>query len=334
MEALLLGSTLGHYRLDAVLGSGGMSVVFLARDLRLSRPVAVKVLSADRLDRRSRDRLRAEGLVLSRLNHPNVATLYDFGQEGAIDYLVMEFVPGTTLDGLLAAGPLSNERVAALGAQLARGLAAAHAADVVHRDIKPGNVRVTPEGLVKILDFGIATSPDMPVWTDTTRSGVRLFQALAGTCRYMAPERLRGGAADARSDIFSVGVVLYEMACARAPFAEEHPIRLIEAILAGRSPRPRSVNPELDPSLEMVILRALASDPGSRYRDAGELAAALEPLTIGDRGRVPWRRRTLRSISSAARKVWEVASSMTVQFGPDSRGLAAVELPDQPVERV
>lgn len=334
MEPLTLGSTLAHYRLESVLGKGGMGVVYLAQDQRLHRPVAVKVLAADRLDSRSRDRLRAEGLVLSSLSHPNVATIFDFGREGHVDYLVMEFVPGTTLDALLAGGPLRSDRVAALGMQLARGLAAAHAADVIHRDIKPGNVRVTPDGLLKILDFGVATSPAIPAWSDTTRSGARVFQALAGTCRYMAPERLRGGAADARSDIFSAGVVLYEMACARAPFTDDHPIRLIEAILNGRFPRPRSVNPELDPSIEVVIMRALMPEPAARYRNAGELAAALEPLTIGRPDRARWGRGAMRSIRAAATRLWSLVSSVTVHFGPDSRGLAAVDLPDQPVERV
>ena len=334
MERLTLGRTLAHYRLDSILGKGGMGVVYLAQDLRLHRPVAVKVLAPDRLDSRGRDRLRAEGLVLSSLSHPNVATLFDLGSDGAIDYLVMEYVPGATLEALLSDGPLPNGRVVSLGVQLALGLAAAHAADVIHRDIKSGNLRVTPDGLLKILDFGVATSPTVPAWTDTTRSGARVFQALAGTCRYMAPERLRGGAADARSDIFSAGVVLYEMACACAPFTDDHPIRLIEAILTGRFPPPRSINPQLDPSIEVVIMRALAPDPARRYRDAGELAAALEPLALGRRDRGLWKERALRSIRTAARGIRDAASSVTVHFGPDSRGLAAVDLPDQPVERV
>ena len=285
MEALTTpGGTLAHYRLESILGKGGMSVVYLAYDSRLQRRVAIKVLSADRLDDRSRERLHAEALILSSLSHPNVATVFDFGSECGVEYLVMEFVPGATLDALLRVAPFEGLRVAALGSQLAHGLAAAHAADVVHRDIKPGNLRVTPDGLLKILDFGVAISPLREESSSTTATGVRWLRALAGTLRYMAPERLRGAAADARSDVFAAGIVLYEMACGRPPFGEEQPIRLIESILTGQCSRPRSVKPDIDPALEVVILRAMNPDPAGRYRNAMELAAALEPLAAG-RGR-------------------------------------------------
>jgi serine/threonine protein kinase len=285
MQPLTLGGILAHYRLESILGKGGMGVVYLAQDTQLQRRVALKVLAPDRLDDQSRDRLRREALILSSLSHPNVATVFDFGCERDIDFLVMEFVPGVTMDALLLAAPFATERVAALGSQLAQGLAAAHAADVVHRDIKPGNLRVTPEGFLKILDFGVATSPATPDSSEATETGVRCLGALAGTLRYMAPERLRGAAADARSDVFAAGVVLYEMACGRAPFADPHPIRLIESILNGQCSRPRKVNPEIDPAVEVVILRALNPDPVLRYRNGMELAAALEPLVVGGRYR-------------------------------------------------
>jgi serine/threonine-protein kinase len=281
MAPLEIGRTLAQYRIECVLGTGGMGVVYQARDTRLQRRVALKVLAPDRLDDRSRERLRAEALMLSSVSHTNVATVFDFGCERGIDYLVMECVPGKTLDELLRDAPFATDRVVALGAQLAQGLAAAHASSVVHRDIKPGNLRVTPEGLLKILDFGVATSPTAPDSTDTTETGVRCLRALAGTMRYMAPERLRGAAADARSDVFAAGVVLYEMACGRPPFDDAQPIRLIESILNGRCPRPSKVNPQVERGLEVVILRALSCDPAARYRNAMELAAALEPLAAG-----------------------------------------------------
>jgi serine/threonine protein kinase len=278
MKPLVPGRRIGHYRLESLVGKGGMGLVYVAQDTRLRRLVAIKVLAPDRLDRASRDRLRTEALALSSLNHPNVASVYDFGCAAGVDYLVMEYVPGATLDELVRNGPLSSERVAQLGVQLARGLAAAHAADVIHRDIKPGNVRVTPEALVKILDFGVAVSPAATVCSKTTVVGTGALRALAGTLQYMAPERLRGAAADARTDIFSAGLVLYEMACGRLPFVDDQPIRLIESILHARMPAPRQLNPAIDPALELVILRALSADPARRYARASELAAALEPL--------------------------------------------------------
>ena len=229
MDPLVVGTTFARYRLEAVIGKGGMGVVYLAQDIRLYRPVALKVLSPDRIDRECRDRLRAEALALSSFSHPNVATVYDFGCEAGIDYLVMEYVPGATIDELLQDGPFAGPRAAALGAQLARGLAAAHAADVIHRDIKPGNLRVTPEGLLKILDFGVAVSPAALLVSNTTATAIGQLRAAAGTLRYMAPERLRGTMADVRTDIFSAGLVLFEMACGHPPFAGEQPIKVMES---------------------------------------------------------------------------------------------------------
>src|SRR5688572_2922193 len=306
MKPLEIGQSLAQYRIESVLGTGGMGVVYQARDTRLQRRVALKVLAPDRLDERSRERLRAEALMLSSVSHTNVATVFDFGCEQGIDYLVMEFVPGRTLDELLRDAPFPTGRVVSLGAQLAQGLAAAHASAVVHRDIKPGNLRVTSEGLLKILDFGVATSPAAPDSTDTTETGVRCLRALAGTMRYMAPERLRGAAADARSDVFAAGVVLYEMACGRPPFDDPQPIRLIESILNGRCPRPSKVNPQAEAGLEVVILRALSCDPGVRYRNAMELAAALEPLAAAR----PRRAVTVHSMAAVRRCVSRVAGAL------------------------
>jgi serine/threonine-protein kinase len=273
-----------------------MGVVYLAQDTRLHRRVALKVLAPDRLDEQSRERLRAEALILSSLSHPNIATVFDFGCEKGVDYLVMEFVPGTTMDELLGSAPFATERVAALGVQLAHGLAAAHTSEIVHRDIKPGNLRVTPEGFLKILDFGVATSPSMPDTTDTTEAGVRGLQALVGTLRYMAPERLRGAPADARADVFAAGVVLFEMACGKPPYNDPQPIRLIESILTGHCPRPRTVNSKVDAGLEVVILRAISADPIVRYRNGMELAAALEPLVVG-RGRPSGRLQPVKAVT-------------------------------------
>ena len=276
MEQASVGCAFAHYRLDAPLGTGGMGVVFLGRDTRLCRPVAIKVLPSDRLDERCKRRLREEALLLSSLSHPNIASVFDFGSQGEIDYLVMEYVPGVTLDILLRRGPLEWAEVARLGTQLARGLAAAHASGVVHRDIKPGNLRVTPEGLLKILDLGIATLAHGPEASTTT--SVDPAPGLAGTIQYMAPERLRGDNPDPRADIFSAGAVLYEMACGRAPFNDTQPVRLIEAILNGDVPLPSQVHPGVNPALERIIVHALEPRPERRFASATELGNALDAL--------------------------------------------------------
>jgi serine/threonine-protein kinase len=294
----------GHYRLEAPLGIGGTGAVFLAKDTRLSRQVAVKVLPPDRLDDQGRQRLRDEALTLSHLSHPNIAAVFDFGSQAGIDYLVMEFVPGTTLDVMLQRGPLESETVARLGVQLARGLAAAHACGIVHRDIKPGNVRVTPEGQVKILDFGVATFALPAPRAKTTAGFFERTPALAGTIQYMAPERLRGNPANPRTDIFSAGVLLYEMACGRPPFRDPQPIRLIESILSARRTRPSAINPQVDPALERVILRALDPDPEWRFAQAADLADALEAVTTRKRLRRP------PSIGTIARWASKIAGAV------------------------
>ena len=277
MHSLQCRSMLGHYRLEGLLGAGSMGIVYLARDVRLDRDVAVKVLSTD-IDDPVRLRLRDEAHTLSKLNHPNIAAVLDSGSDGAVDFLVMEYVDGSGLDSLLQQTPFDSQRVAALGAQLARGLAAAHRGGIIHRDIKPSNLRVSSKGVMKILDFGVATREPRHPQTATTRTDNGTREWLVGTLQYMAPERLRGQAANPRTDIFSAGVVLYEMACGQRPFREVHPIRLIELILGATPPRPSSVNRRLRPALDGIIMRALDKDPRRRYGDADQLASALDEV--------------------------------------------------------
>jgi serine/threonine protein kinase len=276
MLAAAVGCSLGHYRLERPLGYGGTGLVFLATDTRRHCDVAIKLSPSDRLDRRARQRLRDEALTLALLTHPNVAAVLDFGSHGDIDYLVMEYVPGATLDVLLKQGPVDGPTVASLGAQLGRGLEAAHACGIIHRDIKPGNVRVTPDGTLKILDFSDASYP-----ASRSATGSRLSDStpgIVGTLQYMPPERLRGVPAGPRADIFSAGAVLYEMACGRPPYSDPHPVRLIESILCGCPPRPSAITPRIDRGLESVILRALDPDPDRRFARAIDLAGALEAL--------------------------------------------------------
>src|SRR6266851_5627894 len=272
----LVGQLLGHYRLLEQIGAGGMGVVYRAHDEHLNRDVAAKVLPAGSLaNEETRKRFKQEAHALARLNHPNIATIFDFDCEGTTDFLVMELLTRQTLADKLLAGPLPPNVVIEYGIQMAEGLAAAHQQGILHRDLKPGNLGLTAEGRVKLLDFGLAklltTDP-----ADVTQSmtGVGLAK---GTLAYMAPEQLRGENIDTRVDIYAAGSVLYEMATGKRPHPQVGPL-LINAIL-NRPPVPPSVlNQAVNPALEAITLKALQKDPKLRYQSAKELAADLERL--------------------------------------------------------
>ena len=269
------GQILGHFRLIEKIGAGGMGIVYRAWDMRLERDVAVKVLNAKTLsDTSAGKRFRREALILSRLNHPNVEAVYDFHSEQGLDYLVMEYVPGTSLDERLESGALPEKEVLDLGVQLSRGLVAAHSQRVIHRDLKPGNLRVTPDSVLKILDFGLAqlyATPD----DETITESPTLQHPLAGTPPYLAPEQVLGNEPDTRSDIYSAGVVLYELATGSRPF-RQHGQPLRDAIVHSPPPAPRTRNADISPGLEAVILKCLQKNPKLRYQSANVLLGELE----------------------------------------------------------
>ena len=272
------GQTLTHFRILSKIGQGGMGEVYRAHDERLNREVAVKVLSTGTLvDESARKRFRREALALSRLNHPNIETVHDFDTQEGVDFLVMEYIPGVTLNETIAAGALPEKVIARLGVQLAEGLTAAHDQGVIHRDLKPGNLRVTPDGRLKILDFGLAKILQPRTPTATTQS-VTVTPAMAGTLPYMAPEQLQGEKADPRTDIYAVGVVLYEMATGQLPFSEELSSQMTDAILHQTPVSPRAMKPNVSPDLERIILKCLDKEPENRYQSAKELGVDLRRL--------------------------------------------------------
>jgi serine/threonine protein kinase/tetratricopeptide (TPR) repeat protein len=277
----LVGQTLGHYRILEQIGAGGMGVVYRARDEQLERAVALKVLPAGMLaDEAARKRFRKEALALAKLNHPNVETIHEFGTENGVDFLVSEYIPGVSLDVKLAAGALPEKEVVQLGTQLAAGLEAAHLQGVVHRDLKPGNLRVAPDGRLKILDFGLAR---LAIPEDELAHTATLTQSqdITGTLPYMAPEQLRGDIADARADLWAAGAVLYEMVTSERPFPETQVPRLIDAILHQAPKPPKAVNNRISSGLDRVILKALQKNCEQRYQSGKELRGDLERLSAG-----------------------------------------------------
>ena len=278
----MIGKTLGHYRILESLGSGGMGVVYRAHDERLRRDVAVKLLPPDwALDKSARARLRREALTLSRLNHPGIGAVYDLDAEGGVDYVVMELVPGEALDARLRDGPLPEREVVEIGVQAAEGLAAAHHEGVVHRDVKPANLKLTPGGRLKLLDFGVAFLAD-PLRSETATHSDS--DEVAGTLAYMAPEQLLGEPVDARTDIYGLGATLYELATGRRPFVATLPAPMIDSILHEPPEHPCVVRPGLTPRLAEILLRCLEKRPERRYRTAEELLAELRALSVAGAG--------------------------------------------------
>ena len=267
------GKIVGPYIIRRVLGRGGMGVVYLADDRRLSRPVALKALAPGLSgEPTSRERLRLEARAAAALSHPGIATVYAVEDIDNELYLASEYVPGESLRVLLGSGPLPIPQVVTIGAQLVRALAAAHTIGVIHRDIKPENVVKTPSGAVKILDFGLARMEGVSA-QKLTRTGV-----VMGTPAYMAPEQALGREVDFRADLFSVGLLLYELATGVNPFAASTITATIGRIVEEEPPLVSRVRRESTPELDRIVARCLRKNPGERYQSTQELVVDLEAL--------------------------------------------------------
>ncbi len=272
---------LSHYEILEKLGEGGMGVVYKARDTRLDRFVALKVISPDpKADPDRRHRFVLEAKAASALNHPGIVTVHEIAREGDVDFIVMEHVPGRTLDQLIPRDGMRVRDALACGVQIADALAAAHAAGIVHRDLKPANLMITEAGRVKVLDFGLAklrehgpVSEDDPTERVKTKEGTIL-----GTCAYMSPEQAEGRTVDPRSDIFSFGLVLYEMLTGQRAFRRDSKIATLAAILREDPAPPRERNEEVPPELERIVLRCLRKDPARRFQTMADLKVALAEL--------------------------------------------------------
>ncbi|HKE25924.1 MAG TPA: protein kinase [Bryobacteraceae bacterium] len=277
--ALAAGTKLGPYEILAPIGAGGMGEVYSARDTRLERTVALKLLPAGfAANPERKQRLMQEAHATSALNHPNIVTIHDIGQQNGADFIVMEYIEGRALDQLIAAGALKIPQILEYSVRIADALARAHTAGIVHRDLKPGNIMIANDGQVKLLDFGLAK------WTVTAENGepVRTVTMVAteigtvvGTVAYMSPEQAEGLAVDSRSDIFSFGAVMYEMVTGQRPFAGNSKLSIMAAIVSNEPKPPRELASSVPRDLERIILRCLRKDPAWRYQSAADLRISL-----------------------------------------------------------
>lgn len=317
-------ATLSHYRIVEEIGAGGMGVVYRAHDERLDRDVALKILPAGGLAGESaRKRFHKEALALSKLNHPNIATIFDFDTQDDTDFLVEELIEGISLDGMLTAGPLSEREIISLGSQLCEGLAAAHDHGVIHRDLKPANVRVTPDARVKILDFGLARMIQHAGPLGATAS-LTETQTVSGTVPYMAPEQLLNEKLDARTDIWAAGCVLYEMATGRRAFLGSGPA-LTDAILHQSPDAPSRLNHKVTPGLEAIIRKCGEKDPALRYASARDIVVDLHRLSMtSGAGSIaaPRRRLSFRKLLFATAVLLVVALCAIVVWVARRRGAA------------
>ena len=311
-----------RYELNHLIARGGMAEVYRAHDRLLDRPVALKVLFPEQsVDRSFVERFRREAQAAANLSHPNIVPVFDWGEDSGTYFIVMEFIDGRPLSSILkTAGTLSAERTADVGAHVAAALGYAHKHGVIHRDVKPGNVLITDEGQVKVTDFGIARAIN-------TEESLTQTGAVMGTATYFSPEQAEGIGVDGRSDLYSLGVVLFEMVTGRPPFLGDTPVAVASKHVRDHPPAPRELNPSIPPTFEAIILTAMAKDPAHRYGTAEELRADLLRFNEG---------RSVLAMDDATAMLAAVGTTQAIQSvgGRDVTQLVAAtdDADEEPVE--
>jgi predicted Ser/Thr protein kinase len=328
----MIGQTLKHYKVEELLGKGGMGVVYRARDTRLQRSVALKLISPELVaDQARKRRFLVEARAAAAVTHPAIAQIYDIDEADGTTFIAMEYVDGRTVGRLIVEGELDLQGAVEIGYQVAEGLAKAHEANIVHRDIKSDNIMVTRDGHAKLLDFGLAklmdsgqeysAAPGPASRTLTLEQAQTIAGAVLGTLNYMSPEQARGRNLDQRSDIFSLGVVLYEMVSGELPFKGDSPLDTMHAIAFEEAKPVTSLRRNLPPQIHQIISRCLRKRPEDRYPDARELAADLkrlkQDLDTGTR---------LTLLPQERLRVWLESAKTWVPFGTKGMYLAAAVL--------
>ena len=330
---MLPGTKLGPYEIIEPLGRGGMGEVYRARDTRLQRQVAIKTIASAALtDPQSRERFDREARAVAALTHPNILAIYDVGSHDSVPYVAVELLEGETLRSRIGTSPLPLSAALEYAVQIGRGLAAAHDRGIVHRDLKPENIFVTNDGQIKVLDFGLATEPVSKSGDDSTRLETERG-ALLGTVGYMSPEQANGKPADARSDIFSFGCVLFEMLSGQRAFKGDSRIETLHAILKEHPPDLATMRSDVPTALDRMVRRCLEKAPAGRFQSARDLVFALETLSGVSGDQAPTASRAAPSRLSVRWTAIAAVAAVVLTGAGVLRWTTVRDRPEQPSER-